>query len=166
MIEILILYILNRYDVTIYKIAKTIETNFFAYAKPSFGTINPALKRLEALGCVEFISKITEGGKQSKLFSITEFGKRHLKDLMLDAPLQNPSNILNDASVLLFCLDFLGGEDRAELLRKLSNHLNIYKIEIEKKLSDAYSDFSEHQQNVLKATYKMTDDLISAVEKC
>lgn len=166
MVEILILYILNRYDATIYKIAKIIETNFFAFAKPSFGTINPALKRLEELSCVEFISKISEGGKQSKLYSITDFGKKYLKNLMADYPLQNPSSLLNSVNILLFCSDIFGGDEKKEFLKKLSNHLNLYKIEIEKKLFDPYTDFSEFQKTVLKNSYAQTDGLLAIVAKC
>ena len=52
MTEILILYILIKYDATIYKIKKLIEEKFFMYASPSLGAINPALKKLEELSCV------------------------------------------------------------------------------------------------------------------
>ena len=58
MIEIAILYVLNKHDATIYRLGKIIEEYFFAYLKTSTGTINPALKRLADLGCVEYFEKI------------------------------------------------------------------------------------------------------------
>ena len=47
MIEAVILYVLDKYDATIYRVARIIDELFFAYLKSSTGTINPALKRLE-----------------------------------------------------------------------------------------------------------------------
>ena len=69
MIEIAILYVLNKYDATIYRISKIIDELFFAYLKSSSGTINPALKRLEKLGCVEYNEKMSDGGMLSKIYS-------------------------------------------------------------------------------------------------
>ncbi len=73
MTEILILYILIKYDATIYKIKKLIEEKFFMYASPSLGAINPALKKLEELSCVEFESKMSDRGMLSKTVGM----KRH-----------------------------------------------------------------------------------------
>ena len=70
MIEILILYILTKYDCTIYKIKKLIEEKFFMYSMPSLGAVNPALKKLESLSCVEFESKMSGGGMLSKTYKI------------------------------------------------------------------------------------------------
>ena len=78
MIEIVILYVLNKYDSTIYRIGKIIDEMFFAYLKTSSGTINPALKRLENMGCVEYVEKMSDGGMLSKIYSITSAGKKHL----------------------------------------------------------------------------------------
>jgi hypothetical protein len=59
MIEIVILYVLNKYDCTIYRLRKLIEDLFFAYLKTTCGTVTPALKRLEKLGCVEYVEKMS-----------------------------------------------------------------------------------------------------------
>ena len=69
--------------------------NFFAYLKASSGTINPALKRLENLGCVEYTKKMTDGGMLSKMYSITPTGKKHLVDLLLSINEKNPYHIIN-----------------------------------------------------------------------
>ena len=45
MIEILILYTINKREKTIYSIRKDIMEIFGAYTKPSIGTIHPALQR-------------------------------------------------------------------------------------------------------------------------
>ena len=52
MIELLILYLLNKYQLTMYAVQKKISEEFAIYTKPSFGTIKPALVRLEAKGFI------------------------------------------------------------------------------------------------------------------
>ena len=90
MIEIVILYILNKYDSTIYKVGKIIDELFFGYLKTSTGTINPALKRLEKMGCVECSEKMSDGGMLSKIYSITSGGKKHLTEELQRVELNNP----------------------------------------------------------------------------
>ncbi|GBF22882.1 PadR family transcriptional regulator [Candidatus Gastranaerophilus sp. (ex Termes propinquus)] len=161
MVEILILYILWRFDATIYRIAKIIETDFCAFAKPSHGTINPALKRLESLGCVKFISNISEGGMRSNLYSITDFGEKYLKSQILGFSFENPSSLLNNAGILLFCSDVLSEAEREECFKNVSSHLNAHKAQVEQKLFDPYVDFSELQKAILKNSYAATDSLLA-----
>ena len=94
MLELLILYILHKYDCTIYKIQKLIEEMFFIFSCPSLGAINPALKRLETMGCVEFTSQMSEGGKLSKNYKITTFGFKYLKETLLAFNFKNPAYLL------------------------------------------------------------------------
>ena len=47
MIELLILYVIQKRDFTMYAIQKRIEDLFAPYTKPSFGALKPALTRLE-----------------------------------------------------------------------------------------------------------------------
>ena len=61
MIELLILYVLLKRDLTMYAIQKRIEDNFAPFTKPSFGALKPALRRL-AENCL-FIMKF-----QNKVF--------------------------------------------------------------------------------------------------
>ena len=131
MIEIVILYILNKYDATIYKIAKITDELFFAYLKSSQGTINPALKRLEKIGCVEYSTKMSDGGMMSKTYSITQTGKKHLSDLMLSFSDKNPYHIINEAKILLYCSDVLSVNELIEFKQNLSNLLQLHKIKLE-----------------------------------
>jgi len=107
MIEIVILYILNKYDATIYRIGKIMEEFFFAYLKSSTGTLSPALKRLEKMGCVECQEKMTDGGMLSKVFSITSAGKKHLCETLQMLEFNNPYHVLNDIKIALYCSEVL-----------------------------------------------------------
>ena len=63
MIEILILFELNKKVLTMYGIQKSILEYFSVLTMPSFGTIKPALKRLENKGFInkDFIAQMKDG---------------------------------------------------------------------------------------------------------
>ncbi len=160
MFEIVILYILNKYDATIYRICKIIDEFFFAYLKSSAGTVNPALKRLEKLGCVEYEQKTTEGGMLSKTYSITQTGKKHLSDLILNYKEKNPYHILNTAKILLYCCNVLTKEELAEFKLNLSYNLELYKIKLEKGLKNEYINLNEVQKQTVETTLKEVQELL------
>lgn len=151
MSEIVILYILCRYDATIYKISKIMEEMFFAFLKPSLGTINPAIKRLHNVGCIEIEDKMSDGGMASKLCSITPFGRKHLSNLLLSLELNNPAHILNYSKIALFCSDVLDEAQKKEFLNNLKNYLIVYKGRTQEALNNPYADFNEVQKNAVRA---------------
>ncbi len=160
MAEILILYILNKYDCTIYKIIKLIDELFFAFTKTSAGTINPALKRLEKLSCVEYTSKMSEGGMLSKFYSITPAGKKHLSDLLLTYLPQNPAHILNEAKMLIYCSNVLSVNELIEFKGNLKNVLQLFEIKLERGLNDEYTQRDEIQKKTINITLDETKELI------
>lgn len=160
MIEVVILYILNKYDATIYKIAKITDELFFAYLKSSQGTINPALKRLEKIGCVEYSTKMSDGGMMSKTYSITQTGKKHLSDLMLSFCDKNPYHIINEAKILLYCSDVLSVNELIEFKQNLSNLLQLHKIKLEKGLKNEYISLNPIQKQTVEITLYELEKLI------
>ena len=161
MIEIVILYILNRYDLTIYKLGKVIDDLFFAYLKTTTGTINPALKRLEKLGCVEYIEKMSDGGMLSKIYSITPTGKKHLSELLRSFSSQNPYHVLNDIKIALCCSSVLSINELLEFKENLKNNLELYKIKLERGLADEYKGLDDIQRK----TVQITLSELSEIEK-
>ena len=160
MAEILILYILNKYDCTIYKIIKLIDELFFAFAKTSAGTINPALKRLENLFCVEYKSKMTDGGMQSKTYSITSAGQKHLRALLMNYITQNPAHILNEAKMLIYCSDILSNNELSEFKNNLKNSLQLYEIKLERGLCDEYNERNNLQKKTIEISLNETRELL------
>ena len=163
MLELLILYILNKYDCTIYKIQKLIEEMFFIFSCPSLGAINPALKRLEETGCVEFTSIMSDGGKLSKIYKITPFGLKYLKETISVFDFKNQAHMLNNAKVCISISDVLDKSQKENFDILIKNKLNILKKDIENKLNDPYILYTETQRNVLRGTIKEIDELILAV---
>ena len=163
MIEILILYILKKHDCTIYKIVKLIDEIFFAYAKTSTGSVNPALKRLENLSCVEYKSIMTEGGMLSKIYSITSAGEKHLISLLVNYVSQNPSHILNEAKMLLYCSDILTSGELIEFKNNLRNSLELFKIKLERGLADEYAQRNDIQKRTIELSLQEAKELIELV---
>lgn len=159
MIEIVILYILNKYDTTIYRISKIIDEFFFAYLKSSTGTINPALKRLEKMGCVEYIDKMSEGGMLSKIYSITPAGKKHLTHLLLTFNTINPYHIINEAKIAIYCSEVLSINETLEFKENMLNHLDLHKIKLERGLKNEYIELNETQKKTVEITLEEIDKL-------
>lgn len=149
MSEIVILYILCRYDATIYKISKIMEELFFAFLKPSLGTINPAVKKLKNLGCLDIQDKMSEGGMASKLCSITPFGKKYLKTLLLELELNNPSYFFNYLKIALFCSDVLSEDEKEEFIKNIQNHLILYKGRTLNASENPYVELNEEQKKLI-----------------
>lgn len=160
MIEIVILYILNKYDSTIYKVGKLIDELFFGYLKTSTGTINPALKRLEKMGCVECSEKMSDGGMLSKIYSITQGGKKHLIEVLQRIELTNPYHIVNDAKIALYCSDILSINETLTFKENLLNYLELYKIKLERGLENEYIQLNELQKKTIQITLDEINGLI------
>lgn len=164
MLELLILYILNKYDCTIYKIQKLIGEMFFIFSCPSLGAINPALKRLENLGCVEYSSFMSDGGKLSKTYKITPFGLKYLKETISLFDFKNSAHMLNNAKVCISISDVLDNKQKEDFYFLVANKLKILKKDVENKLKDPYILYTEIQRKVLDNTIKEIQALILTVE--
>ncbi len=119
MIELLILFELNKNILTMYGISKEIRASFSVLTTPSYGTIKPALNRLESGGCVKTRKTMSSGGRPSTYYSITDTGKKELKKLILSPPQDNPVQFLTTARIKLACADILGKDDQLTMLRQL-----------------------------------------------
>ena len=156
----MILYILNRHDATIYKIKKLIDELFFAHLKSSIGTISPALKRLEKLGCVEYSENMSDGGMKTKTYSLTMTGKEHLVNLLTTVDNQNPYHILQTAKIAIFCSDILSINEMLEFKENLKNQLELFKIKLEKGLKNEYLCLGDIQKTTVQITLKETSGLL------
>ena len=119
MIELLILFELNRKVLTMYGVSKEIRAEFSVLTTPSYGTIKPALNRLEAGGFVRTQKEMSKGGRPSTYYSITKAGVEELKRLIELPPAENPIQFLTAARVKLACADVLNSEEQLNMLRQL-----------------------------------------------
>lgn len=119
MIELLILFELNKKVLTMYGVSKEIHGDFSVLTTPSYGTIKPALRRLEANGFVKTQKSISSGGRPSTYYSITKDGIEELKRLIIEPPVDNPIQYLPMARIKLACTDILEPQKQLEMIRTL-----------------------------------------------
>ena len=140
MIELLILYELSKKVLTMYGISKEIKAEFSVLTIPSYGTIKPALNRLEKLDCVRTQKTMSTGGRPSTYYSITSAGEKKFVDLLLATPVENPIQFLPTSRVRLVCAEGLDASEQKYLFKILklkaeSIALDIKKIQENKNLS-------------------------------
>ena len=168
MIEIMILYILLKHDLTMYAIHKRIQENFLAFTSPSFGAVKPALVRLEKQGCISSSKIMSDGGKLSVYYSITKEGVKELRTLLLKPLSQNPLQFLSDARIKLSCVSFLEGADAHDVFVDIKSNALLHKLNAEKILSDEYTPLTFQQRIVLDnavCEYKNFVSLVEGLEK-
>lgn len=136
MIELMILYTLYKNSMTMYAIHSSIHKTFGTYSKPSFGAIKPALDRLKEENSIEVRQKMSDGGKLSGFYTITEKGKDKLKALTLEPISDNPLQFQSVAAIKISCATYLSPESRKELFNTIKNKAYEHKIYAEEILKD------------------------------
>lgn len=164
MIELLILFILNKRELTMYAISKHIKDNFAAYTNPSFGAIKPALTRLEKEHFIRSRKAMSDGGKLSGFYSITTEGLEELKKLILEDLSNNPLQFQSNARIKLSCASFLANDERKELFFHLKSRALEFKITAENILNDEYNTLSFYQRVVLDNAIVEYNNMISLIE--
>ena len=165
MIELLILFELNKTVLTMYGVSKEIRGDFSVLTTPSYGTIKPALRRLEKGGFVKTQKTISEGGRPSTFYTITKEGINELKRLILEEPLENPIQFLPMARVKLACADILDKTEQLVMLKSLKTKAE--SILIDTKNLMAFKDLSYYPKMVfdnLICEYKNFINLIEGFE--
>lgn len=164
MIELLILYILTHREYTMYAISKEIKSLFGAYTNPSFGALNPALKKLEADGFIEARKTMSEGGKLSVFYSITKEGEKKLRVLIKEELTGNPVQFLSNAKIKLSMADLLSKEEKKELFLHIKTLALTFKKYAEDILNDEYTDKNFYQRILLDNSSVTYSNLITVIE--
>lgn len=168
MIELLILYVLSKKELTMYAISKAIMDNFAAYTQPSFGAIKPALTRLEKENLIRSRKTMSDGGKLSKFYSTTSEGLEELKKLLLEKLTNNPLQFSSIAKIKLSCASYLAKDEREELFLQIKTKAQEHKYTAEKTLENESNSLSFYQKIILDnaiCEYKNFISIIEGLEK-
>ena len=137
MTELLILAILLEGEFTGYKIKHKIKSNFSVFLSASFGSIHPALKKLEKSGFISTKRKMSNGGQKSSFYSVTPEGKKYFKELMsaeiADSPLFS-NQLIN---IKLVLLDLTDENLRKETVNSIKRYYEIQLLNTEELLEKA-----------------------------
>lgn len=159
MSEICILYCLTKREMTIYSVRKFISKFFGAYTRPSHGTIYPSLKKLLSENYVSVQEMLSEGGKKSSYYAITEKGRKYLTEIMLSDLSDNPSVLLNEINIRISASGVLNNDNKQYLYSQCIKSLELYSVEIQRFLDDKYSNFDESQKAIMSQTKKQAHSL-------
>lgn len=164
MIELLILYVLSISPNTMYGVLKSILKNFSPYTKPSFGTIKPALLRLEKRGIIVSNKTFSDGGKVSVMYAVTPEGLDVLKNIIINVDTENPVQFLSNARIQISCAGFLDITSQRELFDKLKKRAILIKTDAENKISDKNISPSYFHRLVLDNTICEYNNFINLLE--
>ena len=164
MINLLILFVLSKRELTMYKISKYIKDYFGAYITPSFGSIKPALKILEQKGCINIRKSISDGGKQFCYYSITQTGQDELKEEILKPISQNPVQFFANANIKITCASLLNKQEVADLLFNIKSTAIEHKFQAEKILNDEYTQNTFYGRVILDNSIKQYENFIDFIE--
>ena len=164
MIELMILYVLSKRELTMYSIRKYIEENFGAYSIPSFGAIKPALIRLEKENFLTSRKMMSDGGKLSVFYAITKDGLSELKKLILENLSENPLQFLSNARIKLSCASYLDREECSQLFFSIKSLAMRHKNTAENIINDEYNQLSFYQRIILDNTICEYSNFITVVE--
>jgi len=168
MIELLILYVLTKKELTMYAVLKVIMDNFATYTQPSFGAIKPALTRLEKEGFIHSRKAMSEGGKLSGFYSITGEGKEELKHLLLEKLSSNPLQFNSAAKIKLSCASYLAQDERSAMFSQIKTKALEHKYTAENTLNNESNSLSFYQKILLDNSiceYKNFISIIEGLEK-
>lgn len=164
MIELIILYVLTKRELTMYSVQKYINENFGAYTKPSFGAIKPALVRLEKDGYITSRKMMSDGGKLSVFYSITKNGLEELRKLILENLSENPVQFMPNARIKISCASFLSKEECADLFFHIKSLAMQHKFDAENIINNEYNQLSFYQRIILDNAICDYSNFITIVE--
>lgn len=160
----MILYILFEAPTTMYGALKSILRKFSPYTKPSFGTIKPALLRLEKQDFISSRKIISEGGKPSVIYSITDNGIEQLKTKIFELNIQNPVQFLSSVRIQIACSNLLNPEKRLELFSRIKKKAFLIKKDAEKKIANDSANLNFYHRMILDNTICEYNNFISLIE--
>lgn len=157
------MYVLSEREMTMYAIQKHILDIFGAYTQPSFGAVKPALTRLEKAGFIRSRKAMSDGGKLSGFYSITQGGREELKKLILEKVSNNPLQFQSTAGIKISCASYLSKEEAKELFYLLKSKAQEHKFKAENTLSNEKS-LTFYQRMILDNTIVEYKNLIMLIE--
>lgn len=162
--ELLILYLLTKSKTTMYGLSKILNKNYGMITKPGFGTLQPALKRLEKQGYILSEKYFTDGGKPYFYYSITSKGSEFFRKKMLEKSSVNPTQSIPLTKIKICCSDILDIPEQKELYQTLKKTLLALKFDAENFLNDSKESSNYSHRLVIDGVVCEYNNLLSLVE--
>ena len=164
MLDLMILFVILNRDLTMYSVQKRIFEKFGCFTKPSFGALKPALVRLEKNKYITSSKVMSEGGKLSVFYAITNEGMARLKAILTEPLSNNPIQFLPDARIKLCCSSVLDRSEQDMMYEELKSGAYFHLLNTENILNDEYTPVDFYQKIVLDNAICEYKNLISMIE--
>lgn len=136
MLEIMILYVIWDWELSMYSVKKRIHEVFGNFSTPSIGAIKPALTKLENSGYIKSRKSLSDGGKLTGYYSITGEGKKALKYMLLEDLSSNPVQVKVNCAIKIIASEILSKDQQTALFSALSRQVELHKIDAERNLKN------------------------------
>ncbi len=161
-VKTIILGFLIDNSMTGYELKKAFSISFSFFSGISYGSIYPALKKMEGEGLITMIHQIADGSPNRKVYTITEKGKGLFRDSLMEPIRQEPKR-----DSFLMHLFFFAHLSPAEGIKKARHHLESVK-KILSALESVGPDIAEHADRYQALCYqyglRFCRDLVKNVE--
>lgn len=147
MTELLILAALLYKEYTIYKIKQKIKNEFSVFSTASFGSIYPALKKLEKNGFISAKRKMSSGGQKSSKYLITNEGKKYFTELMTAEIPELSSYSSQIINIKLMLMDLLDENSRKTTLDSIKRYYEIHLFNNRELLKTLEEEQSGNKEN-------------------
>ena len=169
MIELLILYVLNKNDNTLYGLKKEISAHYGEVSIPSHGALFPALKKLEAQGLVSVRKKLSDGGKKYTYYNINKNAIEYFNEKFMEfnnAKSETLENFLFWLKIRFIVIDMLDKNLLENFKERSHLKLEMYKNSILKKNENKYIELTELQIAIQKqylSEIEVFDNLLNQI---
>ena len=150
MIELLILYSLNKRERTLYSLRADIIEKFGSFTKPSIGTLHPALKRLLDNNIITIRNDYSEGGKKSTFYGLAIHWQKKFRDLFFTPMSDNPTIFFTELQSRIAVLSLLEKDLKETFFEDILIKLETLKLDLINTQEDEYITFDEFQKALLK----------------
>ena len=164
MIELLILYSLNKRERTLYSLRADIIEKFGHFTRPSIGTIHPALKRMLACNIAAMRNDFSQGGKKSTFYGLTSTGLKHFRELFFKQFSENPTLFFTEIQSKIATISLLETGDKELFVKELLLKLELYLLDLRNTAEDEYIERDEFQKNLLHKNIEDVERYIKFVE--
>src|SRR6266550_4491043 len=170
MLELAILGLLKEVPVHGYQLKKHLSDTLGSFWQVSYGSLYPALRRLQREGAVEMIFPKEEVGRRKNVYRITEKGEALFRELLERAG--HDASEDNGFSVRFTFFKYLKPEIRIRLLERrrayLDGRLSDLKQSVaayRERIDDYTLSLMNHQLAATETDIRWLDDLIAAEQR-
>lgn len=164
MIELLILYSLNKRERTLYALRADIIEKFGYFTKPSVGTIHPALKRLLSSNVITIRNDYSQGGKKSTYYGLAMHWQKKFNDLFFTPLSENPTQFFTEIQSRIAVMSLLDNDLKKTFIDDILIKLESFLLDLQNALEDEYVSYDPYQLALLKKNIQDIDNFKSFVE--